>query len=77
MTMVRRHALDNQKGKKLEPRWHGPMKAVRMSSSGNSMWVEKLHTPGEKRYQVHDLKVCVQRQEGGEWDRRSRDGIRQ
>ena len=66
LVMVRRHALDNQKGKKLEARWHGPVRAVRLSASGNSMWIEELHVPGEKRYHVDDLKVYVQRhKEGG------------
>lgn len=61
LVMVRRHEIDQQKGRKLELRWNGPRLLVRMSARGNSAFVRELHGTKEKRYYVDDLKVYVRR----------------
>lgn len=61
LVMVRRHEIDQQKGRKLESRWDGPRLLVRMSARGNSAFVRELHGTKEKRYHVDNLKVYVRR----------------
>lgn len=61
LVMIRRHELDNQKGRKLESRWEGPKVLVRLSARGNSGFVKEVHGSKEKRYHVDDMKVYVSR----------------
>lgn len=62
LVMIRRHALDNVKRKKMEPRWVGPVRVLRFSASG---WVGILHGAVKgRRYHVDDVKVYVRRDSG-------------
>lgn len=63
LVMIRRHELDNQKGRKLESRWDGPKLLVRFSARGNSGFVQEVHGDGkEKRYYVDNIRVYVERE---------------
>ena len=56
LVIVRNHAVDSQKGRKLESRWLGPRILVSYTASGLSAYIRKLHGSGKtKRYHLNDL----------------------
>ena len=56
LVVVRNHAVDSQKGRKLESRWLGPRILVSYTASGLSAYIRKLHGSGKtKRYHLNDL----------------------
>jgi transposase InsO family protein len=73
LVLLKRLALSNQRGRKLEPRWEGPYKLVRLSHHGQSGHLESLHEQATVgRYHLNDLKVFVpweenERPEGEGW----------
>ena len=62
--MLRRFAIDKDKGKKLEPKWEGPYRVPKVTNSGVSVLLEDLCT-GRKmgRYAVDDIKTYLVREQ--------------
>jgi hypothetical protein len=75
LVIVRDKTVDNQRGRKLEPKWKGPRLVVRVSRHGLSAEVREIYGDGaSKRYHVDDMKQYYSRGTtiaGGE-DRRGR-----
>ena len=74
LVCLRAHALDTQKGKKLQPRWLGPYKLVKISKNGRSDIVHDIHTEQTVgRYHLNHLKVYILRANyippGRDWKR--------
>lgn len=56
LVVVQNHAVDSQKGIKLESRWLGPRILVSYTASGLSAYVREIHGSGKtKRYHLNDL----------------------
>ncbi|KAI5783844.1 hypothetical protein DFH27DRAFT_565630 [Peziza echinospora] len=65
LVLLRKHELDKQKGRKLEPRWDGPFKVKRVTGKGMSAELEDLIAGKMKgRYHLGDMKPYLQREEG-------------
>ena len=63
LVLVRHHAIDNQRGRKLEAKWLGPRLLTRLSASRLSGYVRELHGDGkEKKYHINDLLLYYERQ---------------
>jgi len=63
LVIVRHHAVDNQRGRKLESRWLGPRLLVNLTPSGNSGHVQELHGDGAtKRYHLNDILLYKERE---------------
>ena len=43
LVRLRRLSLDNQRGRKLEPRWEGPYSLTQVVHHGQSEWLHTLH----------------------------------
>ncbi|GAO52423.1 hypothetical protein G7K_6501-t1 [Saitoella complicata NRRL Y-17804] len=66
LVLRRRTDLDNQRGRKLEPRWTGPLLVVKVAHHGRSCWLHELGTPQGSirgRFQMNHLKVYCPREE--------------
>jgi hypothetical protein len=62
LVIIRHHAVDNQRGKKLEPRWLEPRLLVGLTPFGNSGHVQELHGDGStKRYHLNDILLYKER----------------
>ncbi len=62
LVIVRHHAVDNQRGRKLEPRWLGSRLLVKLTPSGNSGHMQELHGDGvTKRYHLNDILLYKER----------------
>lgn len=58
LVLLRRFAVDKDKGRKLETRWEGPYRIAKITKSGVSVRLEDLSTGVRKgRYSVDDVKV--------------------
>lgn len=56
LVVVRNHAVDSQKGRKLEGRWLGPQILVLYTASRLSAYIRKVHGVGKpKRYHLDDI----------------------
>lgn len=56
LVVVRNHAVDSQKGRKLEGRWLGPRILVSYTASRLSAYVREVHGVGKpKRYHLDDI----------------------
>ena len=56
LVVVRNHAVDSQKGRKLEWRWFGPRILVLYTASRLSAYVREVHGVGKpKRYHLDDI----------------------
>ena len=63
LVLLRRFAVDKDKGKKLEAKWEGPYRITRITKSEVSVWLEDLCTGMRKgRYSIDDLKIYVARE---------------
>ena len=63
LVMVRHSAIDNQHGRKLDPKWLGPRILVRWAKGKVSAYVREVHgDPTEKRYHVNDMMTYYARQ---------------
>lgn len=64
LVLVRNHAVDGQRGRKLEGKWLGPRLLVSLSSSGLTGRVRELYEEGStKKYHVNDLILYVERKD--------------
>ncbi len=64
LVLVRNHAVDGQRGRKLESRWLGPRLLVSLSSSGLTGRVRELFGEGgTKKYHLNDLILYVERKD--------------
>jgi len=64
LVTVRDQQLDNQKGRKLEPKWSPPKLLTSLTASGLSAWVRNLHGDGkEKRYHINDIRLYSDKRE--------------
>ena len=62
LVLLRRFAVDEEKGRKLEAKWKGPYRITRITKSEVSVWLEDLCTGMRKgRYSIDDLKIYVAR----------------
>lgn len=62
--LVRNHAVDGQRGRKLESKWLGPRLLVSLSSSGLTGRVRDLYgAGGTKKYHLNDLILYVERKD--------------
>ncbi|KAM0800520.1 hypothetical protein BDR22DRAFT_821397 [Usnea florida] len=62
LVIVRNHAVDAQKGRKLEAKWLGPRLLVSKTKHGMSGYVRDLHGEGKpKRYHLNDMLLYHQR----------------
>ena len=62
LVLLRRFAVDKDKGKKLEPKWEGPYLVQRLARSKVSALLDDIHTGKHKgRYSLDSLKVYVLR----------------
>lgn len=62
LVIVRHHAVDNQRGRKLKPRWLGPRLLIGLTPSKNSEYVQELHGDGAaKRYHLNDILLYKER----------------
>lgn len=56
LVVVRNHAVNSQKGRKLESRWLGPCILVSYTSLGLSTYIKELYGSGKtKKYNLNDL----------------------
>ena len=63
LVIVRHHAVDNQRERKLEFKWLGPRLLTRVAKHGLSRYVRELHGTGtEKRYHINDILSYHQRE---------------
>ena len=63
LVVVRNHAVDNQRGRKLEAKWLGPRLLTRVTAHGLSGYVRELHGSGqEKRYSLNDMLLYHERE---------------
>ncbi|KAH9809770.1 Ribonuclease H-like domain [Teratosphaeria destructans] len=62
LVLKRRFALDNQHGKKLEPRWTGPYRVSGVTSNGRSAYIKDLVTDRESRHSMDLLVVYTPRE---------------
>lgn len=54
--MVKNHAVDSQRGRKLEGRWLGPRILVSYTASKLSAYIREVHGVGKpKRYHLDDI----------------------
>ena len=49
LVIVRNHAVDNQRGRKLEAKWLGPRLLTRVTAHGLSGYVRELHGSGQEK----------------------------
>ena len=64
LVLVRNHAVDGQRGRKLESKWLGPRLLVSLSSSGLTGRVRELYGEGgTKKYHLNDLLLYVERKD--------------
>ncbi len=62
LVIVRHHAVDNQRGRKLEPRWLKSRLLVKLIPSENSGHVQELHEDEvTKRYHLNDILLYKER----------------
>ena len=62
LVLLRRFAVDKDKGKKLDTKWEGPYKVTKIGRSGVSMTLEDLHTGKRKgSYSLDHVKEYVKR----------------
>ncbi len=62
LVLVRNHAVDRQRGRKLESKWLGPRLLVSLSLSGLTGRVKELYGEGgTKKYHLNDLILYVER----------------
>ena len=65
LVLLRRFAVNKDKGRKLEPKWEGPYRISKVTKSGVSVWLEDVCTGGKKgRYSVDDIKIYLVREHG-------------
>ena len=63
LVIVRNHAVDNQRGRKLEAKWLGPRLLTRVTTHGLSGYVRELHGSGQaKRYNMNDMLLYHERE---------------
>ncbi len=63
LIIVRHHAVDNQRGRKLKSRWLKPRLLISLISSGNSKHVQELHGDEvAKRYHLNDILLYKERE---------------
>ena len=63
LVIVRHHTIDNQRGRKLEPKWLGPRLLTKITKHGLSGYVRELHGTGTvKRYHLNDILLYHQRE---------------
>lgn len=61
---MRNHAVDGQRGRKLESKWLGPRLLVSLSLSGLTGKVKELYGEGgTKKYYLNDLILYVERKD--------------
>lgn len=80
LVLLRRLELDNQKGRKLEPRWEGPYLLDKMNYHRRSGILKSLHGEREVgRYHVNDMKLFVGRKgaSSGQWKTMAREAFEQ
>lgn len=64
LVLVRNHAVDGQRGRKLESKWLEPRLLVSLSSSGLTGRVRELYgEDGTKQYHLNDLIFYVERKD--------------
>lgn len=64
LVLVRNHAVDGQRGRKLESKWLGPRLLVSLSSSGLTGKVRELYGGGgTKKCHLNDLLLYVERKD--------------
>ncbi|ODQ50664.1 hypothetical protein SAICODRAFT_166709 [Saitoella complicata NRRL Y-17804] len=65
LVLRRRTDLDKQRGRKLEPRWTGPLHVVKVAHHGRSCWLHEIGTAKgtlRGRFQMNHLKVYCPRE---------------
>ena len=63
LVLLRRYALDRQRGKKLEPRWSGPYKIQKFTNNRRSAVVKGLEEGKSTRQHIDNLKPFYARTE--------------
>ncbi len=64
LVLVRNHALDRQRGRKLESKWLGPRLVVLLSLLGPTKRVKEIFGEGgTKKYHLNDLILYVERKD--------------
>jgi len=62
LVLYRQKDLDQQRGKKLQPRWAGPYRLIRITRNGQSGVLQELHTDRIlKRRHLNHLKIYIPR----------------
>ena len=63
LVVVRNHAINSQKGKKLESKWLRPRLLTRVTEHELSGYVRELHGTGQgKRYHMNDMMMYYERE---------------
>lgn len=63
--LLRRFAVDKDKGKKLDTRWEGPYMVSKVGRSGVSVTLQDIHTNKKKGiYSMDSVKLYVEREKG-------------
>lgn len=63
LVLLRRFAVDKDKGRRLETKWEGPYRMSKWGKPGASIWIRDMHTDRVKgRYSLDSVKIYVQRQ---------------
>lgn len=61
--LLRRFAIDKDKGKKLSPRWEGPYSIYKIGKSGVSVTLRDIQTDKVKGgYSIDSVKIYVPRE---------------